>query len=85
MKELGSLCWRIIFYRDDEFVVYRFNKLTKNPGDFDDQANFYRLKQAGKNAIAQKNFAVLRNIFWDILDLRGSKGDELLAANIIKA
>ncbi len=85
MKELGSLCWRIIFYRDDEFVVYRFNKLTKNPGDFDDQANFYRLKQAGKNAIAQKNFAALRNIFWDILDLRGSKGDELLAANIIKA
>ena len=85
MKELRGLCWRIIFYRDDEFVVYRFNKLTKNPGDFDDQANFYRLKQAGKNAIAQKNFAALRNIFWDILDLRGSKGDELLAANIIKA
>lgn len=85
VREIRGLCWRIVFYRDDEFVVYRFNRLTKNPGDYDDQATFYRLMQAGKNAIAQKNFTALREIFWDLLDLGGSKGDELLTANIIKA
>ncbi|MBQ6296828.1 MAG: Hsp70 family protein [Selenomonadaceae bacterium] len=85
VREIDYLCWKIKFYRDDEFVVYRFNRITKNPGDFDDQATFYRLVQAGKNAITQKDFKALRDIFWDIVDLRGSKGDELLTANIIKA
>ena len=84
LKEIRGLCWRIIFYRDDEFVVYRFNKLTKNPNDYSDQANFNRLKQAGEEAIAQKNFDKLRDIFWDILDLGGHTQDEFLTANIIK-
>ena len=85
VSEIRSLCWRIIFYRDDKYIVYRFNSLTKNPDDYDDQASFYRLVQAGRNAIAQKNFAALREIFWDILDLGGRNEDELLTANIIKA
>lgn len=84
LKEIRGLCWRIIFYRDDEFVVYRFNNLTKNPSDYADQTNFNRLKQDGKNAIAQKNFDKLREIFWDIVDLGGQAQDEFLTANIIK-
>lgn len=84
LKEIRGLCWRIIFYRDDEFVVYRFNKLTKNPNDYADKENFNRLKQDGKNAIAQKNFDKLREIFWDIVDLGGQAQDEFLTANIIK-
>lgn len=71
LKEIRGLCWRIIFYRDDEFAIRRFNNLMKNPGDYTDQANFYRLKQAGEEAIAQKNFDKLRDIFWDIWDLGG--------------
>ena len=84
MSEIRGLCWRIIFYRDNEFVIYRFNRLTKNPNDYADQASFNRLMQAGKNAIVQKDFAVLREIFWDILDLGGNAQDEFLTANIIK-
>lgn len=85
VKEIGSSCWRIRFYRDNEYVIRRFNSVTKNPQDYVDQANFYRLVQAGKNAISQKNFNELRNIFWDILSLKGNKDDEILSANIIKA
>ncbi len=84
LKEIRGLCWRIIFYRDNDFAIRRFNNLTKNPGDYTDQANFYRLKQAGEEAIAQKNFDKLRDIFWDIVDLGGHAQDEFLTANIIK-
>lgn len=85
VQEISGLCWRIRFYRDDDYVIYWFNSLAKNPSNYDDQASFYRLVQAGKNAIAQKDFDKLRDIFWDILGLGGHKGDELLTANIIKA
>ncbi len=84
MSEIRGLCWGIIFYRDDDFAIRRFNNLTKNSGDYTDQTNFYRLKQAGEEAIAQKNFDKLREIFWDILDLGVHAQDEFLTANIIK-
>ena len=62
-----------------EFVVYRFNAVTKNPADYSDQGNFRRLVQVGKNAIAQKNFNQLRDTLWNIWDLSGHEVDDYRA------
>lgn len=84
IKEIIGFSYGIVI-RDDRFVIDSFNSLIKNPGDFDDQTNFYRLKQAGKNAIAQKDFKELRRIVGELYSICRSRGDEFLTANIIKA
>ncbi len=83
--EIYGWYWRILFYRNDEYALRTFNDLIKNPADFDDQASFYRLAAAGKNAVAQKDFKELRKIIFGLWDLSGHSEDEFLTANIIKA
>ena len=83
--EIYGWYWRILFYRNDEYTLRTFNDLIKNPDDFDDQASFYQLSTAGKNAVAQKDFNALRKIIFELADLTGNSEDEFLAANIIKA
>ena len=84
VKEISGLCREIIFRRDNEYVAYPFNSMIKNPSDFNDQANFYRLA-AGKNAVVQKDFNALRKIIFELWALSGHSEDEFLTANIIKA
>ena len=84
VKEIVSFSYGIVI-RDDEFIIDSFNSLIKNPDDFDDRESFYRLAQAGKNAIAQKDYTELRRIVGALYSISRRTGDELLTANIIKA
>lgn len=84
VDEIRGLCFKIIFFRDDEYAVYMFNDMIKHPDDCTDRATFNRLAQAGKNSIAQKNFNELRRIIFELWKLGGSGEDALLTANIIK-
>ena len=45
LDEIRALGWRIIFTKDDDFVVRSFHSLTKDHDDYDDRATFYRLVQ----------------------------------------
>ena len=84
LDEIRALGWRIIFTKDDDFVVRSFHSLTKDPDDYDDRATFYRLVQYGKNAIAQNNINELRRVVLNLYSISGHTGDELLTANILK-
>ena len=84
IKEIVSFSYGIVI-RDDSFIIDVFNSLIKNADDFYDRENFYRLVQAGKNAIAQKNFNELRRIVNELYSIGRRTGDELLTANIIRA
>ena len=85
LSEIRGLCFKITFYKDDDYAAYIFNDLIKHPDDFTDRAAFYRLAQIGQNAIAQKNFDDVRRIIFELWNLSGHTDDELLTANIIKA
>ena len=84
MDEIRDLSYSIVI-RDDEFIVYCFNSLMKTPGDFDDKAKFYQLAGLGRKAIAQKDYVTLRKVLGALYSIGRRKGDELLAANILKA
>ena len=60
------------------------NDMLKHPDDCTDRTAFNRLAQAGKNAVAQKNFNEVRRIIFELLKLGGHSEDALLTANIIK-
>lgn len=83
--EIYGWFWKILFYRSNEYAVSSFNNAIKDPGEYDDPISFRRLAQAGKNAVAQKDFAELRKIIFRLWDLSGRREDERLTANIIKA
>ena len=84
IKEIVGFSYGIVI-RDDRFIIDLFNSQIKKPEDFDDQARFYRLAAAGKNAIAQRDFNELRRIVNELYSIGRNKGDEFLTANIIKA
>ena len=85
LEEIRALSWKIIFFNDDEYVVYVFHDMTTNPDEYDDKARFYRLATAGREFIAQENYNELRKVIAELFILSGRTEDELLIANIIKA
>ena len=84
-REISGLCWRIIFYRDDEYVVDMFNRLIRKTDDFNDRTRLYKLTADGKDAIAQQDYDALRKIILELYSIGGHRGDELLAANVVRA
>ena len=85
LEEIRALSWKVIFFNDDDYVVYVFHDITTNPDEYDDKTRFYRLATAGRDFIAQKNYNELRKIVAEILIMGGRTEDELLIANIIRA
>ncbi|MBR1646949.1 MAG: Hsp70 family protein [Selenomonadaceae bacterium] len=84
ITEIRDTTYRIVL-RDDNFIADMFNRLIKNPADFTDREKFYRLSQAGKTAISQKNFVELRKIVGALYSIKIYRDDDSLIANIIKA
>ena len=84
MSDIRDLGFKLLI-RDDSFIADTFSRLIKNPDDFTDRENFYRLSQAGKTALAQKNFVELRRIVGALYSIKIDRGDDSLIANIIKA
>lgn len=82
--EIRSLCYGIVI-RDDEFIIYCFNEEIKDPDDYANRETFYKLATAGKNAIAQKDFTLLRKILKALYSIGGRKQDTILIANIVRA
>ena len=84
MNEIYRVSYGIVV-RDDEFIIYCFNNQIKHPEDFTNRETFHKLATAGRNAIAKKDFTLLRKIVAALSSIGGRKGDELLAANIVGA
>lgn len=40
VDEICGLCWKAIFFRDNEYAVYMFNDMIKHPDDCSDRAAF---------------------------------------------
>ena len=85
LEEIRALSWKVIFFNDDDYVVYVFHDITANPDEYNDMARFYRLANSGRELIAEKNYKELRKIVAEILIMGGRTEDEFLIANIIKA
>ena len=78
LEKIRALSWKVIFFNDDDYVVYVFHDITTNPDEYDDKTRFYRLATAGRDFIAQKNYNELRKIVAEILIMGGRTEDELL-------
>ena len=84
LNEIRDLGFTLLF-RDDEYIAYMFNRVSKNPEDATDRESFYRLVQAGNAALARKDFVELRRIIGGLLSLSRHTQDEFLKVNLFKA
>jgi len=75
-----------ILWRQDWFVINRFNNLSASPHLFSDQTEFRLLKQAGEGAIAANDIDKLRQILYQLDSIRthtGSDDDMFATSNIV--
>ena len=84
LNEIRDLGFTLLF-RDDEYIAYMFNRVSKHPEDATDRESFYRLVQAGNAALSRKDFVELRKVLFGLWSLSGRTQDEFLSANVIKA
>jgi len=84
LNEIRDLGYTLLF-RNDEYIAYMFNRVSKNPEDATDRESFYRLVQAGNAALARKDFVELRRIIGGLLSLSRHTQDEFLKVNLFKA
>ncbi len=84
LNEICDLGYTLLF-RNDEYIAYMFNRVSKNPEDAIDRESFYRLVQAGNAALARKDFVELRRIIGGLLSLSRHTQDEFLKVNLFKA
>ena len=83
LNEIRDLGYTLLF-RNDEYIAYMFNRVSKNPEDATDRESFYRLVQAGNAALARKDFVELRRIIGGLLSLSRHTQDEFLRVNLFK-
>jgi molecular chaperone DnaK len=77
-----------ILWRQDYFVVDRFNWLTQSPALYVDKALYAHLVARGREAMAKDEVGKLREIVAALYDARVqvSDGDDTLApANIVRS
>ena len=84
LNEIRDLGFTLLI-RNDEYIAYMFNRVSKHPDNVTDREKFYRLVQAGNDALSQKNYVELRKIVFGLWSLGGHTEDEFLSANVIKA
>ncbi|WP_067105336.1 Hsp70 family protein [Sphingopyxis granuli] len=76
-----------ILWRSDEFIVARFQWLAQSPEQFADQAQYGRLTDKGRTALARQDFDKLRDILIQLDNMRFTRigEEEMLAmANIVR-
>lgn len=76
-----------LFWHDDEFLVYNFQRLTQHPEQYTDMNKFEELKALGAEAIQRNNIDALReveNALYDIKIDNDENGMDMMA-NIVKA
>ncbi len=76
-----------ILWRSDEFIVARFQWLAQSPEQFADQAQYGRLTDKGRTALASQDFDKLRDILIQLDNMRFTRigEEEMLAmANIVR-
>ena len=84
LNEIRDLGYTLLF-RNDEYIAYMFNRVSKNPEDATDRESFYRLVQAGNAALSRKDFVELRRIIGGLLSLSRHTQDEFLKTGLTRA
>ncbi len=77
----------VILWRSDEFIVARFQWLAQSPEQFADHAQYGRLVDKGRTALASQDFDKLRDILIHLDNMRFTRigEEEMLAmANIVR-
>lgn len=77
----------VILWRSDEFIVARFQWLAQSPEQFADHAQYGRLVDKGRSALASQDFDKLRDILIHLDNMRFTRigEEEMLAmANIVR-
>lgn len=77
----------VILWRSDEFIVARFQWLAQSPEQFADHAQYGRLVDKGRAALASQDFDKLRDILIHLDNMRFTRigEEEMLAmANIVR-
>lgn len=73
-----------VLAKDEEFLIYDFERLTKNPNEYLDRDYFERLKLLGNKAIAEENFDALRKILDVLYRLHDISNNDDSAVNIFR-
>ena len=77
----------VILWRQDWFVILRFNQMIQNPANYRNKAEFERLKVNGQRCVNNDRIDELRNVVSDLMGIQindTSIEDYIEKSNIIK-
>ena len=84
LEEMKSTTWNVL-WRDDAFVIGRFELLRDQPFLFPDRRLHEALVERGRDALQREDMHSLRNVVWDMYRAKasGSWSDEVHLSNIV--
>ncbi len=85
LDQLRGRNWEIL-WRQDWFVIEHFKRISDEPWQYSDRAQYVQLSALGKEAIAADDIEKLRKIISSLYSIRISTGeaDDMAVANIMR-
>lgn len=78
----------VVLWRQDDFVIARFEYFVESPHLFSDETQYAQLNRLGRHAVDRRDIEGLRRILGEMEEIRIGGGDEVelaMSSNIVRA